>query len=113
MASLTALGSTVTAAFLGSLVEAFTIVLAVGITRVWALDAGTVAESNSQFSFAPRAVCERTMSTTRTENCGGGAELGLGSTSEDGLSTAEFSIIMDRVGDTTRSSLALNLEPRF
>jgi uncharacterized membrane protein len=38
MASLTALGSTVTAAFLGSLVEvveAFTIVLAVGITRSW------------------------------------------------------------------------------
>jgi hypothetical protein len=80
---------------------------------IWALDAETVAESNSQLSFVPRAICERTISTTRTENCGGGAELGLSSTSDDGLSTAEFRIIMDRVGSSNRSSFALNLEHRF
>jgi hypothetical protein len=80
---------------------------------IWALDASTVAESNSQLSFAPRAICERTIATTRTENCGGGAELGLSSTSDDGLSTAEFRVIMDRVGSSNRSSFALNLEHRF
>jgi hypothetical protein len=80
---------------------------------IWALDAGTVAESNSQLSFAPRAICERTITTVRTENCGGGAELGLSSTSEDGLSTAELRVIMDRVGGSTRSSFAFNLEHRF
>jgi hypothetical protein len=80
---------------------------------IWALDAGTVAESNSQLSFAPRAICERTISTTRTEHCGGGAELGLSSTSVDGLSTAEFRVIMDRVGSSNRSSFAVNLEHRF
>ncbi|MDB4111194.1 autotransporter domain-containing protein [Yoonia sp.] len=80
---------------------------------VWALDAATMADSNSQFSFAPRLICERTIAITHTENCGGGAEIGLNSTSEDGLSNAEFRLIMDRVGNSTRSSLAFNLERRF
>ena len=80
---------------------------------VWALDADTVADSRSQFSFAPRAICERSIATTRTENCGGGAELGLSSASDDGLSAAEFRIIMDRVGSSNRSSFAVNVEHRF
>ena len=80
---------------------------------IWALEADTVAASNSQLSFAPRAICERTLATTRTEHCGGGAELGLSSISDDGLSTAEFRVIMDRVGNSNRSSYALNLEHRF
>ena len=80
---------------------------------VWALDGMTVADSNSQLSFAPRLICEQVKTVVTTENCGGGAELGLSHTSEDGLSTADFRVIMDRVGDSTRSSLALNLEHRF
>lgn len=80
---------------------------------VWALDADTVADSNSQFSFAPRLICERRETVQRTDDCGGGAELGLSSTSENGLSNVEFRVIMDRVGDTTRSSLALSLEHQF
>ena len=80
---------------------------------VWALDADTVADSNSQLSFAPRLICERSVAITRTENCGGGAEIGLSSTSDDGLSNAEFRVIMDRVGNSARSSLAFNLELRF
>lgn len=80
---------------------------------IWALDASTVAESNSQLSFAPRAICERTLATTRTEHCGGGAELGLSSTSVDGLSRAEFRVIVDRIGSSNRSSFAVNLEHRF
>jgi hypothetical protein len=80
---------------------------------VWALDADTVADSRSQLSFAPRAICERMIATTRTQNCGGGAELGLSSTSEDGLSNAEIRFVRDRVGSSYRSSFAVNLEHRF
>ena len=80
---------------------------------IWALDADTVADSNSQLSFAPRAICERSIATTRTENCGGGAEIGLSSTSEDGMSNAELRVIVDKVGDSTRSSLVLNFERQF
>lgn len=80
---------------------------------VWALDADTVADSRSQLSFAPRAICERSIAITRRENCGSGAEIGLRSTSEDGLSNAEFRMIVDRVGSSNRSSFALNIEHRF
>lgn len=80
---------------------------------VWALDADTVADSNSQFSFAPRLICERVDAGVMRQDCGGGAEIGLNSRSEDGLSNVEFRVIMDRVGDTTRSSFALNLEHQF
>ena len=80
---------------------------------VWALDAGTVAESNSQFSFAPRLICERIEAGTVRQDCGGGAELGIAGTSEDGLSNINARIVMDRIGDTTRSGLQLNIEHRF
>lgn len=80
---------------------------------VWALDADTVADSTSKFSFAPRLICESRETMRRTEDCGGGAELGLSRQSDNGLSTAEFRVIMDRVGDTTRSSFAFNLEHQF
>ena len=80
---------------------------------IWALYADTVSDSNSQLSFAPRAICERSIATTRTENCGSGAEIGLTSISEDELSNAEFRVIVDRVGSSNRSSFALNIEHRF
>ena len=80
---------------------------------IWGLDAGTVAKSNSQLSFAPRMICEQTRSTRRTEACGGGAELGLGTQSDDGLTNAEFRVLMDRVGSSERTSYAINLEHRF
>ena len=80
---------------------------------IWALDGKTVADSNSQLSFAPRLICEQVKTVGTTENCGGGAEIGLSSTSDDGLSNAEFRVIMDRVGGTTRSSFGFNLERQF
>jgi hypothetical protein len=80
---------------------------------IWALDGMTVADSNSQLSFAPRLICESVTTTRTIQNCGGGAEIGLSSTSDDGLSNAKFRVIMDRVGDTTRSSFGFNLEHRF
>jgi hypothetical protein len=80
---------------------------------IWGLDAASVADSNSQLSFAPRMICEQTRSMRRTEGCGGGAELGLGTQSEDGLTNAEFRVLMDRVGSSERTSYAINLAHRF
>ena len=80
---------------------------------VWALDADAVAESHAQLSFAPRLICERTMSTTTSKSCGAGAEIGLSSNSEDGLSIANIRFVVDRVGNSKRSSVVLNLEHRF
>ncbi|MEJ6639584.1 MAG: hypothetical protein QNL58_04470 [Octadecabacter sp.] len=48
-----------------------------------------------------------------TQDCGAGAEVGLSSTSEDGLSSAHIRLVMDRVGTSSRSSFALNFERRF
>ncbi len=80
---------------------------------VWALDADTVQSSKSQLSFAPRLICERIIAASRTDDCGGGAELGLSSTSEDGLSMAEVQVILDKVGNSNRSSFAFSLQHRF
>lgn len=80
---------------------------------VWALDAATVADSNSQLSFAPRLICERSTAITSTENCGGGAEISLSSTSRDAMSNAEFRVIVDKVGNSTRSSLMFSFERQF
>lgn len=80
---------------------------------VWALDADTVAASTARLRFAPRLVCEDTAADTRTHQCGGGAEIGVSSRSRDGLSRAELRLVMDRVGDSRRSSLLLGLEHQF
>lgn len=80
---------------------------------VWALDADTVADSRTQLTYAPRLICERVQSTTTTQDCGTGGEIGLTSTSRDGMSNAEFRVIVDKVGDSTRSSLMLNFERQF
>jgi len=80
---------------------------------VWALDAETVADSNTQLSFAPRFICQRTSAVATTQDCGAGAEVGLSSTSEDGLSSAHIRLVMDRVGTSNRSSFALNFERSF
>jgi len=80
---------------------------------VWALDAETVAGSNAQLSFAPRFICERTTTATTTQNCGAGAEIGLSSNSEDGLSSANIRFVMDRVGNSNRSNVVFNVEHRF
>jgi hypothetical protein len=80
---------------------------------VWALDAETVADSSTQLSFAPRFICQRTSADATTQDCGAGAEIGLNSTSEDGLSSANIRLVMDRVGNSNRSSFALKFERRF
>tara|TARA_B110001450_G_C17649564_1_gene492679 strand:- start:284 stop:2134 length:1851 start_codon:yes stop_codon:yes gene_type:complete len=80
---------------------------------VWALDAEKVADSNAQVSFGPRLICERTTTATTTQNCGAGAEIGLSSNSEDGLSSANIRFVMDRVGNSNRSNVLFNVEHKF
>jgi hypothetical protein len=80
---------------------------------IWGLDGETVASSTSQLSFAPRMICEQTRALRSTNDCGGGAELGLSTQSDDGLTNAEFRVLMDRVGSSERTSYAIILEHRF
>ena len=77
------------------------------------LDGLSTADSSALFTFAPRAICERTTTATTTQNCGAGAEIGLSSNSEDGLSSANIRFVMDRVGNSNRSNVVFNVEHRF
>ena len=77
------------------------------------MDGLAASESRSVFSFAPRVVCERVKVANTTDNCGGGAELGISSSSSDGFTSLNATIIADRIGNSTRSSLQLNLEHKF
>ena len=77
------------------------------------LDGVSASGSNSQFSFAPRLICEQVKTTTTQENCGGGAELGIISTSKDGLTEFNIRVLADRVGSSTRTGLELGFQHRF
>ena len=77
------------------------------------IGADFVADSNTQFTYAPRLVCEQIKSTIKTSDCGTGGELGFSSTSEDGLSSADMRILLDRINGGTRSSFAFSIEHKF
>jgi hypothetical protein len=77
------------------------------------LDGLSVSDSHALFTFAPRLICERTMAADTTNDCGGGAEIGIVSRSSDGLSNLSVNIRSDRVGDTTRTGLGLKFERSF
>lgn len=77
------------------------------------LDGLAASESSSLFSFAPRVICERVKVASTANNCGSGAELGISSSTQDGLTSVTATIVADRVGNSTRSSLQLNLEHNF
>ena len=77
------------------------------------LDAVDVSQSRSMLTITPRVTCSRTEMTTITKDCGGGAEFGYSSTSEDGLRNTDAIISIDRMGTTTTTGLELNLELRF
>jgi hypothetical protein len=77
------------------------------------LDGQKPSESLSTLSFAPRVMCERVQVASTTNNCGFGAELGISSSTQDGLTSVTAAIVADRVGNSTRSSLQLNLEHKF
>ena len=77
------------------------------------IGADFVADTNTQLSFAPRLVCEQIKSTTKTSDCGTGGELGFSSTSEDGLSSADMRVLLDRINGGTRSSFVFSVEHKF
>jgi hypothetical protein len=77
------------------------------------LDGRMPGESISFVSFAPRLICEQVKAVTTEETCGSGAELGISSRSEDGLSVISARIVADRLGDRTNTAFQLNLEHRF
>ena len=72
-----------------------------------------VSKSNAMFSFAPRLICERVKVTNTANNCGGGAEIGLMYNSTDGRTSANATLIADRVTNSRRSSLQFKLERQF
>lgn len=77
------------------------------------MDGLSGAESLQLFTFAPRLICEQITTDEVEENCGGGAEVGISAQSAKGLSNVSAKLMADRLGDTTSSSLQLNLEHRF
>lgn len=77
------------------------------------LDGLAIADSRSVFSFAPRGICERVSNGTTTQGCGGGIELGLSSTSEDGLAQFNARVSADRIADTTRTALNVGFQYQF
>ncbi len=77
------------------------------------LDGLSGANSLRLVTFAPRLMCEQIKAATTEDNCGGGAEVGFSGRSADGLSSVSAKVLADRIGDSTKSSLQLNLEHRF
>jgi hypothetical protein len=64
-------------------------------------------------SFAPRLLCESVRTTTTVQDCGFGSEFGFSGRSPDGLTNTNAKVIIDKIGDATRTGLQLNLEHRF
>ncbi len=77
------------------------------------MDRRTAANSLLLFTFAPRVICEQVTTSATLQTCGGGAEVGIISTTNDGMGKLNAKIMLDQVGDSTRTGLELNLEHRF
>lgn len=77
------------------------------------LDGVPVVDSLSVFSFTPRLICHEVNTDTVARACGGGAEIGISGTSEDGLTTYDARIIADRIGNRIETSFQLGFERRF
>ncbi|PWG15639.1 hypothetical protein DFK10_15850 [Salibaculum griseiflavum] len=71
------------------------------------------SESLSLFTFAPRVICEQVKTIGTTEDCGGGAEFGFNTTSQDGNSRFVARIKADRIASSTRTGFELGLEHQF
>lgn len=80
---------------------------------IYAIQSSPTANTNASLSFSPRLICERTMATRRSQNCGSGGEVGYTAHSNDGLYDIDFRIAVDRVGSSRRSSAVLGVEMRF
>ena len=77
------------------------------------LDGQTVANSLSLVTVTPRLTCSRVDVSEVTQDCGGGAELGIKTSSADGLSIADAKISMDQMAGTFTKAIQVNVEFRF
>ena len=72
-----------------------------------------IEEYASTFSIAPKFTCVSVRNTTTTKDCGGGAAMGLESTSDDGMSKFKVGFEYGDVNNLKRRSLKLSVEHRF
>ncbi|MDA8966441.1 Ig-like domain-containing protein [Planktomarina temperata] len=78
------------------------------------LDQQHPSQSNANLSLAPRLLCEQnTPGDVRADDCGSGAEIGLGYSSDDGLGHADIKLMMDNIAGGTRSSWTVSVERKF
>ena len=73
------------------------------------LDRRSVSLSRSTLSFAPRLICEHSKSTTNASDCGAGVEIGFMSVARNRQGNANVTLSMDRVGNSTRSTVQFGL----
>lgn len=66
-----------------------------------------------QFTFAPRFVCERIVTDSVDESCGGGADIGFISRSQDGLTNLTWRLSRDFVGNSTCTGLEIKIQYSF
>ena len=66
-----------------------------------------------QFTFAPRFVCERIVTDSVDESCGGGVDFGFISRSQDGMSNLTWRLSRTYVGNSTRTGLEITIKHSF
>ena len=69
-------------------------------------------------TFAPRLMCEEITTNAPTlyaknRSCGRGAEYGIVSQSDDGLTEFRSKVIIDNIGDSTRTGISINFNYQF
>ena len=77
------------------------------------LDGQSVENSLSLVTVTPRLTCSRIDVSEVTQDCGGGAEFGITTSSADGLSNADAKISMDQMAGTFTKAIQVNVEFRF
>jgi hypothetical protein len=71
------------------------------------------AKKTGTLRFSPRLLCEKVKAIVVKDQCGSGGEVGLEILSVNELTKMNFDLVYDRVGNTTRRSLKLEVDHRF
>ena len=69
--------------------------------------------ASTTITVTPKLSCQRVSGQTTEEDCGGGAGINLSSHSDDDLGRLDAGMAVERIGDSTQTSLQLKLERRF
>ena len=77
------------------------------------LDGMDLAQSQRLITLSPRLICQQSTAATTSQTCGGGAEIGLQTHAEDGMTTTSGQIQTDWIDGQTRTSGQLGIEMRF